>query len=112
MLSILIPVYNFDVRVLVEELHRQALGLSLPAEILCFDDGSAEQWKTLNREVALLSSVRYKEWPENLGRSRIRNALADAARLGTLAASEVIGHIGPRPATSLKALALGNGFAI
>jgi sugar/nucleoside kinase (ribokinase family) len=31
--------------------------------------------------------------------------LAEAARLGNLAAGEVIGHIGPRPATSLKALA-------
>ncbi|MCB0597314.1 MAG: glycosyltransferase [Phaeodactylibacter sp.] len=80
MLSILIPVYNFDVRVLIKELHRQALGLPLPAEIICFDDCSEEPWKTLNREVALLSSVQYKEWPENLGRSRIRNVLADAAR--------------------------------
>jgi len=39
-------------------------------------------------------------------------ALADAGRLGTLAASEVIGHVGPRPATSLKNLARGNGFSV
>ena len=39
-------------------------------------------------------------------------ALADAGRLGTLAASEVIGHIGPRPATSLKDVARAAGFAI
>lgn len=32
-------------------------------------------------------------------------SLVDAARLGNLAAGEVIGHIGPRPATPLKALA-------
>ena len=38
--------------------------------------------------------------------------LTDAARLGTIAASEVIGHIGPRPATSLKALANQAGFAL
>jgi sugar/nucleoside kinase (ribokinase family) len=38
--------------------------------------------------------------------------LADAARLGTLAAAEVIGHIGPRPATGLDALARRMGFAI
>jgi hypothetical protein len=36
----------------------------------------------------------------------------DAARLGTIAAAEVIGHIGPRPATSLRALAAGAGYKI
>jgi sugar/nucleoside kinase (ribokinase family) len=36
--------------------------------------------------------------------------LAEAARLGTLAASEVIGHIGPRPATPLRAVALRAGI--
>ena len=39
-------------------------------------------------------------------------ALADAGWLGTLAASEVIGHVGPRPATSLRDVALAAGFAI
>jgi sugar/nucleoside kinase (ribokinase family) len=38
--------------------------------------------------------------------------LADAGRLGTLAASEVIGHIGPRPAAPLRDVALGVGFSI
>jgi sugar/nucleoside kinase (ribokinase family) len=36
----------------------------------------------------------------------------DAARLGNLAAAEVIGHIGPRPAVSLRDLARSSGFAI
>ena len=39
-------------------------------------------------------------------------ALTDAGRLGTLAASEVIGHIGPRPAAPLKDVARIAGFAI
>jgi sugar/nucleoside kinase (ribokinase family) len=39
-------------------------------------------------------------------------ALPDAARLGTIAAAEVIGHIGPRPATSLADLARQSGFEI
>jgi sugar/nucleoside kinase (ribokinase family) len=38
--------------------------------------------------------------------------LTDAARLGTLAAAEVIGHIGPRPATPLLALAEAAGFRL
>ena len=39
-------------------------------------------------------------------------ALTDAARLGALAAAEVIGHIGPRPAVSLLDLARREGFAL
>jgi sugar/nucleoside kinase (ribokinase family) len=39
-------------------------------------------------------------------------ALADAARLGTLAAAEVIAHIGPRPATPLDTLARRMGFPV
>jgi adenosine kinase len=35
-----------------------------------------------------------------------------AARLGALAAAEVIQHIGARPAVSLKALAAENGLAL
>jgi len=38
--------------------------------------------------------------------------LSDAARLGTLAASEVIGHIGPRPAASLAEIAGQVGFKL
>jgi sugar/nucleoside kinase (ribokinase family) len=39
-------------------------------------------------------------------------ALQDAARLGTIAAAEVIGHIGPRPALSLKRLAAEAGYPV
>jgi sugar/nucleoside kinase (ribokinase family) len=38
--------------------------------------------------------------------------LRDAGRLGCLAASEVIGHIGPRPARSLRDVAAQAGFAL
>jgi sugar/nucleoside kinase (ribokinase family) len=38
--------------------------------------------------------------------------LRDAAQLGTLAAAEVIAHIGPRPATSLSDLARQSGYAL
>jgi sugar/nucleoside kinase (ribokinase family) len=37
---------------------------------------------------------------------------ADAARLGAIAAAEVISHVGPRPATSLRELAEQSGFRI
>lgn len=35
-----------------------------------------------------------------------------AGRLGSLAASEVLGHLGPRPATPLRQLAIDAGFAL
>lgn len=80
MLSILIPVFNYDVRQLVHELRRQAGSFSAEWEILCFDDGSEQSWKAKNRQLDALPGVRYRELPENLGRSRIRNLLADEAR--------------------------------
>jgi sugar/nucleoside kinase (ribokinase family) len=46
-----------------------------------------------------------------LGVARGMN-LANAARLGTIAAAEVISHIGPRPAVSLRGLAQQAGYGI
>jgi sugar/nucleoside kinase (ribokinase family) len=39
-------------------------------------------------------------------------SLVESARLGNLAAGEVISHIGPRPAVSLRELAIAAGFRI
>lgn len=80
MLSILIPVYNFDIRKLVIDLSGQCKQSGIDFELLCFDDGSTEDFKALNREVGLLPNVTYREMPQNLGRSAIRNALGDAAK--------------------------------
>ena len=75
MLSILIPVYNFDVRKLVNELHSQTIKTSVPFEILIVDDYSDTVFRQQNRELALLSHVIYEELPQNIGRSKIRNVL-------------------------------------
>ncbi len=80
MLSILIPVYNFDIRKLVNELHRQATESGKEFELVCLDDASEEAFKVLNREIASLPHVRYTELPENIGRACIRNRLAEEAR--------------------------------
>ncbi|WP_059071008.1 glycosyltransferase family 2 protein [Solirubrum puertoriconensis] len=78
-LSVLIPVYNCDVRALVQALVSQAAAWPGPVELLCFDDASEEPFRKLNREVAALPRVRYHELPHNLGRSAIRNRLAAEA---------------------------------
>lgn len=80
MLSICIPVYNYDVRPLVGSLHSQALALGAPAEILILDDASDPEFQILNLELSVLSLVRYEVLPQNAGRSRIRNLLAKKAR--------------------------------
>lgn len=79
MLSILIPVYNFEVEELVRGLQHQCQVAAIRYEILCFDDGSRSDYKERNRNIATLDNVRYKEMTENQGRSRIRNLLAQAA---------------------------------
>ena len=76
MLSILLPVYNFDVRKLVKQLHEQGNMLEIPFEIICTDDGSEEEFKNLNSELEKLYSVSYQELKNNLGRSKIRNYLS------------------------------------
>jgi glycosyltransferase involved in cell wall biosynthesis len=80
MLSVLIPVYNFDVRELVGELSEQAQRSGKAVEIICLDDDSRTEIKNLNRAVAALPLVNYEELPSNTGRSIIRNLLAERAQ--------------------------------
>jgi hypothetical protein len=80
MLSILIPIYNFDVRRLVSELNRQAALLDVPCEIRCLDDASDSFFQQKNRELGQLAHVHYEELVENIGRARIRNQLSARAQ--------------------------------
>ncbi len=79
LISILIPIFNFDIRHLVQDLSLQCKEAGLEYEIICFDDGSLERFKNLNRELKN-SAVIYQEMHKNLGRSAIRNALGKAAK--------------------------------
>lgn len=79
MLSILIPVYNYDCRKLIYSLSAQAQKLDVEYEILVFDDGSSAFLEE-NREIESLPHIVYRELEKNVGRSVIRNLLADEAR--------------------------------
>jgi glycosyltransferase involved in cell wall biosynthesis len=83
MYSICIPVYNYDVRELVECLYRQAMQSGLPFEILLMDDASQEEYRTANSSIDL-PHLRYIQLKENTGRSKIRNRLAQAAKYAYL----------------------------
>ncbi len=84
MLSILIPVYNFNIVPLVAELHNQATRLSIPFEIIIMDDCSSELLRNQNQDVIKLPGVRFCELEENVGRARIRNRLAELASYSSL----------------------------
>lgn len=78
MLSILIPTYNYDCTLLVKDLHKQAIECKIPFEIIVAEDGSLFHKQT-NRKIKELSNTKYIEIKENIGRSKIRNLLADVA---------------------------------
>lgn len=76
MISICIPLFNFDSRVLIRKLSEQAERLLVPYEIIAIDDGSDESFRLLHRELSL-PCFTYVELPENVGRSKIRNILVE-----------------------------------
>ena len=79
MLSICIPVYNYDVGRLVQDMHHLAGKTGYPFEILLMDDASDEKFRKMNQAINL-ETVRYIQLPENIGRSRIRNRLAGESK--------------------------------
>jgi hypothetical protein len=79
MLSILIPIYNFDVRQLVRELHTQGCLLNLPFEIICVEDASSPEFVKINQELIQLKHFKIEVLSKNVGRSKIRNHLATKA---------------------------------
>ena len=83
MLSVLIPVYNYDLRPLVNQLLGQIAQLDVAVEILIRDDGST-QWASENRDLEQFPAVRYSANDTNLGRSATRQALAEDAQYNQL----------------------------
>ena len=80
MLSILIPVYRWDVRPLVRALYAQARATGEAFELLVYDDASGDATAAQLRELGKPAEVRVKVMPENVGRARLRNRLATDAR--------------------------------
>ena len=83
MLSICIPIYNYDVARLVRDLHLQAEATGYPFEILLMDDASEEEFREKNQAIDL-NTVRYIQLDENIGRAKIRNRLAGEAKFPCL----------------------------
>jgi glycosyltransferase involved in cell wall biosynthesis len=76
MISICIPVYNFDVRTLVDDLFKQ---LQEGDEIVLIDDASLDEFKQMNATI----SNKYAQsilLENNVGRSKIRNLFLNYAK--------------------------------
>ena len=84
MLSVLIPIYCYDVRPFVKNLHHQAQQLDIAWEILLLDDASPHPWGSVNQELEQLDGVRFEVLPTNHGRAAIRNILAQRAQFDHL----------------------------
>jgi hypothetical protein len=79
MLSVLIPVYNYDIRLLVNTIHNQLRDCDVKFEIICIDDCSEKSYSLINTEINNLSNTSYTISNKNIGRIAIRQALAEQA---------------------------------
>ncbi|MFT7352803.1 MAG: glycosyltransferase involved in cell wall biosynthesis [Flavobacterium sp.] len=80
MLSVLIPTYNYNTFSLVKEMHQQLTFEAISFEIICLDDGSKTSLNVKNEQINTLSFSSFKSLEKNVGRSAIRNLLADTAK--------------------------------
>lgn len=77
MISICIPIYNFDVSALITALKFQMEQTQLGCELLLIDDGSEEKFKGINR--SYIADCQYIELENNVGRAKIRNLFLEYA---------------------------------
>lgn len=85
MISILIPTYNTNLHPLVSELQAQLIANHIKYEIIIADDASSDtSVRAHNALLAEQEHVQYIQYEQNIGRSKIRNSLADAATYPTL----------------------------
>ncbi len=82
MISVCIPIYNFDVNALVGELSQQAKNSSFPIEIILIDDASDPSFRIKNNSTC--KKEKYIELDKNIGRSKIRNLFVDYAQFDYL----------------------------
>ena len=84
MLSISIPVYNYNITALVTALHSQCLQSDVVFEIIVADDASAPEFSIANKEILQLQHCRMIKHNVNIGRTLTRKQLANEAMYDTL----------------------------
>lgn len=85
MLSVLIPVFNFDCSVLIEQLIEQIETQNLPAEVVLYDDCSDPQKVLfLDKFRNNYSFLKIYRGEHNLGFTKVRNHIASLAEFDNL----------------------------
>jgi glycosyltransferase involved in cell wall biosynthesis len=79
-LSVLIPVYNFNVTSLVQALNAQLQTTGKEGEIILLDDGSSAETFVANQSLKNIPSISLYQNEKNEGRMAARQKLADLAR--------------------------------
>jgi len=79
-LSVCIPVKDFNVRPLVDALLKEIHERNLNVEILIVEDGSGETGKQLNASLSKIEEVSLFSFEKNKGRSAARNFMAQQAK--------------------------------
>ena len=77
-ISVCIPVYNFDVRELVNSLSKEITNAELNAEIILIDDASTKDFITINEPLKNVVN-QFILLENNIGRSSIRNLFLNSA---------------------------------
>ncbi|QDO92545.1 glycosyltransferase family 2 protein [Formosa sediminum] len=80
MLSVLIPIYNYNVVALVKALHKQLIEANIIFEIICLDDASDVKYMNTNTEVEALSCTSFLKSSHNNGRTQTRQSLCEASQ--------------------------------
>jgi len=84
MISILIPIYNYEVLALARDLLDSCHKANVSFEIIFADDGSNDQYLTQNDALNHMEGIQYIVLPKNIGRSAIRNLLARTSKFDFL----------------------------
>jgi len=80
MISVLIPIYNYYVVDLVNEIHKQLIQSQQPFEIICLEDGSNSDFIKQNTSIKNLSNTSLIISKSNNGRIQSRKKLSEQAK--------------------------------
>ena len=78
MISVCIPIYNFDVTALVTALLNQIERSKFQVELILIDDHSSSAYRKINEQ--LCSTTTYIKLDQNIGRAKIRNLFLHYAK--------------------------------
>lgn len=84
MLSVLIPVYNWDITSLVKQIHDQCEALAIEFEIIALDDFSPNLDVKQSNSSLQLAYYKYVQSETNLGNAEARNELSRLAKFDNL----------------------------